>query len=574
MTLLGVAGFTLAACTDEYEYDATPAAAGNQVYFSNAMESSYEISPDSTSFNVYINRISTDQELTVNLASTVTEGSIFQVPASVTFAAGEDKAAIAIAYDPAAIEYGRYDTITIAIVDDELKTVYGNAECLFLAGVTDWGPWGEWNSAGTATYTYNNYWSGDDKGLAFVYRHNTIHENLYQFKLSNWGSGVDIVFDYDKATGFVTCAPQYAVTHSSYGDVFVADSYYYWYNIRGTDISKMSDDDYGRFDEENGIITIPLAWYVPGVGTFGYNVETITIDGYTRADLSAAVAFTGKLIDAKDNYYVVANVALGADVEKANLALVAGEPTEEDLAAIADGTYENLKEVTASGEVRFDANQLEDGDYTFVLVPFFDGEALDAQTASFTFTTGAKETWTLVGTGDYTYTIFFADEDEDGNAVPVVDSDLQIFQSDADPTRFKIEHWGNDVDFYFTWNTDDNTSTVPEQFCGYTYASYGDVMVADIANYMGDAAYYTNYPCTYDPETSTFTFSLTYFVEAGRFGVGQESLKVNWNASATRPMFVAQSKSVKNVKPQYFNRYASMLNVKSVKQLKNNLKLK
>ncbi|MBQ9357880.1 MAG: hypothetical protein IJT98_11420 [Prevotella sp.] len=564
-----VAALGFVACLDNDDYQIATVS-GTQVYFSNALEDSYEISQEATSFSVPILRIDTADAATVPLTVTMNSGSIFSIANSVSFAAGSNEAQLQVSYDPSKIEYGKYDTITIAI-DPEYVTPYGATSYTFTAGLTDWGPWGKWNEAGTATYTYANYWSGYDPGLPFVYRHNTIRTNLYQFKLSNWGSGVDIVFDYDKSTGFVTCAPQYAATHSTYGQVLVADSYYYWYNVRGTDISKMSDDDYGRFDEENGIITIPLAWYV-SAGTFGYNVETITIDGYVRADLTAMVDYAGKFIDARDNYSLVADVALGADVEKANLALVAGNPTEDDIAAIANGTYEPLKELTESGRVYFDANELEDGDYTFVLVPFFEGEALEAQTVSFSYATAGKEIWNLVGTGDYTYTIFFADEDEEGNVIPVKDPDLEIYQSQDDPTRFKITHWGYDTDFIFTWNSVSGQVNVPQNFSGYTDPSYGDVYVMEAADYNPER--YASYSSEYNAENSTFSFRVAYFVEVGSFGAGYETLAVNWNGGdAARSWDAVQRKNptIRAIQLNPFNRYQAMMAAKHMKTVNVNL---
>lgn len=557
-----------AACSDDDDYQAATVS-GPQVYFGNALKSSYEISQEATSFDVPILRSDSAEAVTVPLTVTMSAGSIFTVASSVSFDAGSNEAQLKVSYDPAKIEYGKYDTITVAI-DPQFVTPYGATSYTFTAGLTDWGPWEKWNSAGTATYTYANYWSGDDVGLPFVYRHNTIRTNLYQFKLSNWGSGVDIVLDYDKSTGFVTCAPQYAVTNADYGDVTVADSYYYWYNVRGTDINKMSDEDYGRFDEENGIITIPMAWYV-SAGTFGYNVETITIDGYVRADLTAAVEYAGKFINARDSYSLVADVALGADIEKAYLALVPGEPTDDVIAAITEGTYAPMEELKESGRVYFAADELEEGNYTFVLVPFFEGEAQEVQTASFAFATTGREMWTLAGTGDYTYTIFFADEDEEGNVVPVVDPGLEIYQSQDDPTRFKITHWGYNTDFIFTWNSVSGEVNVPQNFSGYTHPSYGDVYVMEAADYNPEK--YGEYSSNYDSETGTFNFCVSYVVEAGSFGTGFEAFAVNWAAaSGARSQVGTQQKQffVKDSKFTPFNRYQAMLTAQHRKTVKAN----
>ena len=200
--LFGVAALTLASCSDDDKYE-WATVSGPQVYFTDNLQTQFEIDPEGTSFNVPISRADASSALTVNLTSTVAN-PMYSVPASVTFDAGQKEANIPVSYDPSKIEYGRYDNLTIKIADDAQATSWGTQEFTFTAGVTDWGPWQKWNSTGTADYYYSNLFSGDDPDLPFVYRHNMIKPNLYQFKLSNWGYGVDLIFDYDEVTGYVT----------------------------------------------------------------------------------------------------------------------------------------------------------------------------------------------------------------------------------------------------------------------------------------------------------------------------------------------------------------------------------
>ena len=276
--LFGLAALTLASCSDDDKYE-WATVSGPQVFFSDDLQTQFEIDPEGTSFNVPITRADASSALTVNLTSTVAN-PMYSVPASVTFDAVQKEANIPVSYDPSKIEYGRYDSLTVKIADDAQATSWGTQEFTFTAGVTDWGPWQKWNSAGTASYIYVNFWSGEDPGLPFVYRHNMIKPNLYQFKLSNWGYGVDIIFDYDEDTGYVTCAKQWTgYDHSSYGYVYAEDYNAYRVEREAAPVAA----GYGTFDKEQGIITIPLA-YVVDAGTFGYDPEYIYIDGYVRAD--------------------------------------------------------------------------------------------------------------------------------------------------------------------------------------------------------------------------------------------------------------------------------------------------
>ncbi len=585
--LLVMAALSFTACSSDDDYEMATVS-GEQVYFSNAMEEVFEIDLKNTVTNLPVYRINSKGSYTAQIKVELSEGSKFSVPNSVTFNDGETVAQLPITYTPADIVPGSYEKLTLTLTDEKNLTPYGPSTYTCQLGAAAWSEWGNyvWETskgtvkASTCTYTYNNYYVGDDVELPFQMRRNAVTPNLYQFKIGNpdipnkgWASGVTLVLDYDSETDHVTCAPQFAANNATYGNVTVADSYYYWFNVRGTAIEKMTEDDYGHFDPEGGYIYIPMAWYV-SAGPFGYNIETVTIDGYDRADLSVEAEYAGKFIDAQDNYSIVIRVALGADLSKANVALVLGEPTEEDIEAITAGTYQPMQEITESGEVRFDAAELEDGDYTIVVVPFVERDAQEPSFATFSYVTAGKEKWTLVGTGDFTYLQFFADEDENENVIPVVDEGLELYRSDDDATRFKITHWGYNADFIFNWDGAQSV-VVSENFTGYEHPNYGPVYTQEAANYNPNK--YANYPSEYDAESSTFQFCLAYYVEQGAFAVGYEPFKVNWNATSRSLM--PASASVKNMlvrqlELQPYNRYQYMLSAKSSKQLKNNLKLK
>lgn len=392
--LLGVAAMTLSACSgdDKYEW---ATASGPQVYFSSELPSQYEISPDATSFNVPISRVDASSAQTVNLTS-VTEGTMYSVPSSVSFNAGEKEAMIPVSYDPAKIEYGKYDELTIRIADDA-ATQWGVQEYSFTAGVTDWGPWQKWNAAGTASYTYVNFWSGEDPGLPFVYRQNTIRTNLYQFRLSNWGYGVDIVFDYDEETGYVTCAKQETgYNHSSYGMVYAED--YNAYRVEKG--AAPVEAGYGSFDKEQGIITIPLA-YVVDAGTFGYDPEYIYIDGYVRADYSSALSYQGVFTDVAGSQFAVGLLVTGADATSVKALVV---EASADASAVADAIAAGDVEATdvEAGMIYVPIPEGLSGKLQIVTVVVADGEAKSVASAPFEYYGGAASPWELRGTGYYT----------------------------------------------------------------------------------------------------------------------------------------------------------------------------
>lgn len=138
-------------------------------------------------------------------------------------------------------------------------------------------------------------------------------------------------------------------------------------------------------------------------------------------------------------------------------------------------------------------------------------------------------------TGDYTHTILFT------SPQTVTELDVQVRYATDEPTlaQVKVSNWGAGplstygVDFIFEWNTANNTCVVPEQFTGYNHSTYGAVNVADVSVWQG-VDYYSNFPCTYNPATATFSLSLVYKVSTGQyFGYSGDS---NGNTAETLVM--------------------------------------
>lgn len=97
---------------------------------------------------------------------------------------------------------------------------------------------------------------------------------------------------------------------------------------------------------------------------------------------------------------------------------------------------------------------------------------------------------------------------------------------------FKVNDWASGVSFKFILN-DDNTCTVPAQSIGYFNSNYNEyVKVADMAEYTGNKAAYSSYPCTYDGK-GTFSFYLIYYVSAGYFAQGAETLTFDGSEDKT-----------------------------------------
>lgn len=392
--LIGMAALTMASCSDKDEYE-WASVSGPQVYFSDALPSQYEIDPAGTTFNVPISRADASNSLTVNLTST-TANPMYSVPSSVTFDAGQTEANIPVSYDATKIEYGRYDDITITVADDSQATPWGIKEFTFKAGVTDWGPWQKWNATGTADYTYSVYWAGEDPDLKFVYRHNMIKTNLYQFKLSNWGSGVDVVWDYDEETGIVSVAPQFVVVNSTYGDVTVADYCYYQTNVKNNPTTSPT----GYFNKEQGILACPVSYYV-SAGSFGADWEYIYIDGYVRADYSLSLSWGGIYTDATGAAFAVGMTEAGADVAEISSVVI---EADADAAAVADAIAAGdlTATVSAPGMIYVPIPEGMTGKLQIVSAVVVKGELKSYAADGFEYYGGAPSPWKSLGVGYYT----------------------------------------------------------------------------------------------------------------------------------------------------------------------------
>lgn len=557
----------LSSCSEkEAEYSAAEKLTNAQVYFSNETASQIEVKKQESSVSIPVMRINTDGALEVPIIAKI-ENAAYAIPSKVTFADGQNTANLVIIYNPDNLEYGQEDALTLQIGDASYTTVYGLSTFAGSLYVAE--PWSEWelyNSAGTCTYTYSQFFSGDDEGLGFYIRKNTITPSKMQFMIKNCLYGIDLILDYDSETGHVTCAPQFTgYTHSSYGQVFVTDDANYWINVRNKPETQV---DYGTFDEENGILEPCLVYYV-AAGYFGDGFETITLDGYNRKDYSVALDYQGILRTPSNDLLAQADITLGADVTTANVSVIPGQLDGTILAAMLANTYDayvDSTEIAESKMVHLTMNGAPDGTYTIVAISYDkDGEAQDLKYAPFEFVTGDVETWSDKYIGTYTYSLFWT-ADEEGTPLDV--EGLVLQQSDKDPNRYQILDWGYKGEPFVFAFQEDGSIIVEDQFIGYTHSSYGDVYVDDLVDYTGKTDYGQSY---YDADSGTFYFAIVYYVDAGVFGNGYETFTITDEATKARLAAAqkrAMAKGNKNKKTCKDGKVTKFKKAKNPKKLK------
>ena len=541
----------LVACSEK-EADYTPAdvLTGEQVYFPNSIQTTIELSDAANTVTVPLNRVKTTDALSVNLVSTSTSEDI-TVASAANFTAGADAADVVISYSPDKIIPGHYDTITVSIAEEEYTTPYGSSKVTLLIGQKE-----PWVSIGTGYY-YDAFM--DDYMWAVRIEQNQLYPNRYRvvnpyksmwtyyseteyaeasadyftFQIMEEGStlgadadgnpvtivGDDIVYFADANTGYYSSA--------NGGDVWV---------LHASRFTSRSSMDYYQYsyvadykeDGTPGNILLAPMYYIFGVGGWNHTMDSgyiqIVMPGFELSDYTLDVSYVGKFNDTDDNVYATANVFdFGEDVASVKIVVVSGaDNVSGGINAILSAADDDPSIVTVDAEGTYNVPMPADaqsGKYTIVAVSFDeDGEAQEYAYDTFTYTLASvEETWTAKYVGDYVYTQFFTDENDN----PQTDADLVLYQSNTDATRYKIEHWGYDVDFIFSVDPLTGIIEFDDFFCGYTSSSYGAVMCRDMFGYYGeqggDPSFYAD---------GVFTFNIGYRVSAGFFGYGNETFTI------------------------------------------------
>ena len=249
------------------------------------------------------------------------------------------------------------------------------------------------------------------------------------------------------------------------------------------EIEAANEGCYDRFEDANG--------------GEPYLIKSPYTNGY---DLMFLVNEAGKIAPLETEDYEIQPTGLTALNKDVYAAILSGKFSEKEI----------------SLDIQFQTKPDKSGEYTVF------GTATE---------TLANISWTKVGTGTYTYTFWWEG----------VDPGYEVYKRDDADDTYKIADWGGGVDFIFTWDKATNKVKVPLTDVGDPHPSYGTVYVSDMPTFaavFGGSFSYDDFPCTYDPATSTFTFELKYFVSAGYFDDANipavETLEVTWDAAAAR----------------------------------------
>lgn len=397
-SLIGVAALVLVACKEQYEpYTPAQMESGSQFYFSNNTQTSFTLTPETTSIDVDVYRVESSAAGTAKVKVTDEKAVIVAgttTTIDVPFASGENKSVLSIPVDMSKVAFGDSFSLPIEIVDE--TTQYGAASLTISAILPE-----PWKSLGYGDFN-ENWWYKDSAKVEIqqneLYPHqfrivapfNTICKNqgvdmegpaedyaFLNFNILQIGETLyDVPVTQEGLVWFPSTSTGYL--HPSYNAVI--------YLYHPSAFVSMSAESNWLFNkvvsyQENGlpaVVQLAPMYYMSGVGGWNHTQEddvvTIVFPGVVLKDYTIGVSYEGVLTGKDGTESIVANVSLeGPDAEEAAVVLVEGEDVEAALALIR-AEDESVVYTSASGSVTLSLpEEAPAGKYTLVAVPVTEG---------------------------------------------------------------------------------------------------------------------------------------------------------------------------------------------------------
>lgn len=413
LVVIALAGFT--ACSDsdnDYKWADVPGNA--QVYFSKDLPSQQNISNKANSFTIPVNRVKTDDAITVGISLT-SDDNFLSAPSSVAFAAGQSSANITISYDPESLVYDQFKSATLTISDESYTSPYGATSYTFKAGVLS-----PYASIGSGSLVEDYLW-----GYSCSVNIMQNQENPNVFRVYGASAPVNggSASDYLEIT---VCKPGdtfRGVTVTQNDLVYFADyNTGYHHSTYDADVmlyhpSKFTASNPEEFwlhnvvlaYQENGMpgqIQLAPRYYMDGVG--GWNASQtdgaviITFPGYAPKDYSAAFACTGVFTDLSGAVFAEGILELGDDAQDVRAIVV---EADADADAVADAIAAGEVEATAltAGNVYVPIPEGMSGKLQVVVVVLDEEGAIKGvYSSNFEYYGGGASPWQSIGIGLYT----------------------------------------------------------------------------------------------------------------------------------------------------------------------------
>lgn len=555
--LVVVMAMAVSSCTNDYDYE-WATAEGEQVYFSNELSESVELSATASIVNVPIKRINTSGELTIQLDVTIPDGANYTIPTQVTFANGANEANIAVGYDPNNIEYGKYDEITIAVKDASYTTPYGASSYTFNAGLTEWKTMSTSNGSGIfRDGIVSSLYGTDVLKYDVEIQESVLSPGKYRI-VSPYGPGTKFYETYVESGDFtwdasVNSSIVIDATDSDYvyitGDFYTGlndggdgilhvFSYVDYYMNNGYSLATVKAGAPSLFGTlKDGVITFPANALIANFATdltpvyYANNDQlAIALPGYALTDYSSSYVYTGRFTDTANQEYAIGTITLGADVATAKYVVTAADDDIEAIVSgINDGSIEST-EISEGGEVRVQLT--ESGKYVMVIVTYdADGTMRSYSADEFTFRlSGATEDWQPVYSGTFTYNWrpAFITDGTGGYAGSIYEGtdDVVLYADATNEGSYKIAPWANSADGLIFTIDSDGLISFSDIDTGDTYSSYGSIYAGDPYT-MGLANSATSFY-----QEGTFYFGTIYYVSASYLGGAYETFTPSASSSS------------------------------------------
>lgn len=421
----------LSAC-DDNDYAPGAPVAGDQVYFSLDESDEVSIPEQATSVTINVNRVKTDNALTVDFTYTLTDASgapvtdIFTVPASASFAEGSETAPIEIGVDFSKVVADAEYFLTLELKGNNL-TPYGASKREY---VLSYAPWSEWEyvpgEVGTYTFTQLSSIKGD-YDVYVVTRHSLVNpDNVQYATVGPFTNGINFVYSMNLSETIeidgVECPLVTMQSYYSPLNVNQTEYVFWWLDVRywiaefwglGWDnvdrVMELNDLPVSHFNPVTGLFSVDVAVVdddptTAGTsGAYGVGYEYLQLPGYKNYQVS--FDYTGNYVDGKGTEYAIVNAYKSDDVASYIADVFAGDLDETEIEAAIEviKSNEDLPSITASTTNL--AYQLqEDGDYTIVAVGR-DANGVDVCKAVYNFTYStvkANDPWETIGWCEYT----------------------------------------------------------------------------------------------------------------------------------------------------------------------------
>ncbi len=506
MLLFSVLAFSLVSCTEEYEYTGATAE-GEQVYFSNTLSSTVELSNNESSFQVQVNRVNTSGSLTVPLNVTVPEGSNYAATtSSVTFADGEAEAYLTFTYDPSDLDYGVYDDITVAVADASYTTPYGASTYSFSAGMSEWK-----TMDGKATYRealLTSLYGAPELTYEVDIQESVVTPGRYRLvnaytENNAFGEEYGYFFTFTDGDHYITIDatdPDFVYLDDTFytGAYYTEDgeilffSYVMYYVMNGYSVDYVKQGAPELFGTlKDGVITMPAGSMIAQVGgdlylTDGDGRFAVALPGSKLTDYTSSFTYTGRLTDTNNDDYAQGTISFGDDVASAKYYVAAdGDDIDAIIDAINEGELD-ANTVTESG-ISVSVQLSETGYYYMVVVTYdANGEMVGSSSTRFYFksstSTSTEASWDPIYTGYFYYSLepaFVTDQSGEyvGGIYEGVDDGVVLYQNAANPSEYKVYPWCDSTDGLLFTMDSDGYITFINQNTGLTYDESGTTYI-------------------------------------------------------------------------------------------------